>query len=72
MASPDFTKKTDAELARFCTVKSNALTRLQTKISNTDNPGPDLVAAFDEAAALLSAAADELQSRLDKPQRTKT
>lgn len=72
MAPPDFSKKTDAELARFCAVKSDALTRMRTKIGTAGNPSPDLLTAFDEAAALLSAAADELKSRLDKPQRTKT
>jgi hypothetical protein len=67
MSEPNFSKKTDADLARFCAVKSGALTRLQAKIAAADKPDPDLIRDFDEAADLLERATDELHRRTDQP-----
>jgi hypothetical protein len=50
MASPDITRKTDAELARFCAVHSSKLTRLQRQIAASPAANPSLDAEFDQTA----------------------
>ena len=63
MAVSDLSRKTDAELARFCSVKSAALARLQNQIDAAPDANPGLHAEFDQTAELLSAAISELQHR---------
>ena len=67
MAKPLLSKKTAADLARFCAVKSVALSRMQAKIGETNAPDANLIAAFDEAAHLLEAATEELRLRIEQP-----
>lgn len=63
-------QKTDAELARFCAVQSDRLTRLQSKIEAAKEGDPELNKEFDHTAAELNAAIDELQNRTDLASRT--
>lgn len=72
MASPEITRKTDAELARFCAVYSGTLTRLQRQIAASPAANPALETAFDQTASLLTEAVAELQARTDKIPRTTT
>lgn len=72
MTGPDITRMTEAELARFCAVNSAHLTRLQQQIAASATPEPGLEAAFDQTAAQLQGAVDELQTRIDQASRTTT
>lgn len=72
MASSDITRKTDAELARFCAAHSTELTRLQRQIAASHAANPGLETAFDQTARLLSEAVAELQARTDEIPRTTT
>jgi hypothetical protein len=72
MASSDITRKTDAELARFCSVQSGKLTRLQRQIAASPATNPSLETEFDQTADLLNAAIAELQARTDDTSRTTT
>lgn len=72
MAPSDITRKTDAELARFCAVHSSKLTRLQRQVAASPAANPGLEASFDQTARLLTEAVAELQGRTDKTPRTTT
>ncbi len=72
MASSDITRKTDAELARFCAVHYSKLIRLQRQIAASPAANPGLETAFDQTAYLLTEAVAELQARTDKTPRTTT
>jgi len=72
MASQDFTRKTDAELARFCAVHSSKLTRLQRQIAASPASNPSLETEFDQTASFLNAAVLELEARIDETPRTTT
>lgn len=72
MASPNMTRKTDAELARFCAVHSGKLTRLQRQIAASPASNPSLETEFDQTASLLKEAVAELEARIDETPRTMT
>lgn len=72
MALPDMTRKTDAELARFCAVQSSKLTRLHRQIAASPATNPSLETEFDKTASLLTESVAELQARIDNTSRTTT
>lgn len=67
MVAPDFTRKSDTELMRFCATTARTLDTLNRRISAFPVPAPEMEAAFHDLSARLDAALAELDSRYSAP-----
>jgi hypothetical protein len=63
MSTPDFTGKTDAELARFCSVASKTLTDITHRLAASNAETASLEAVYEQTAMHLNAATAELERR---------
>lgn len=57
----------DADLMRFCANTARTLNVLTRRIAARTEPAPNMEAAFDDLAARLNAALDELDTRYSGP-----